>query len=347
MVDKVKVAVLGMAHDHLWTNLDDLLKRDDATVVGAADDSPKLRAQFVERTGCSDTFEHWEDLLDQQSPDAVYGFGATAQHAELVETCAERGIHVMVEKPMAATLEQADRMLVAARRHHIRLMVNWPTAWNRSIRTAYRLVQEGAVGRVWQVTWRGGHGGPDELGCSDEFCQFLFDKDLNGAGAFNDYGGYGSCLCLLFMGGSPTSVVGMAGRLTKDHLPVDDNGAILMRYPQGMCRIEMTWSEAVSNVPAHDPVIYGTEGTLIAGRQVTLHTRSDDEGTVVELDTLQENGQNATDHFLHSIRSGEEPQFQTSAQLSRAAQEIMEGGLRSAMSGVEVSLPIEDHLFRG
>ncbi|MEC9379203.1 MAG: Gfo/Idh/MocA family oxidoreductase [Candidatus Latescibacterota bacterium] len=97
MVDKVKVAVLGMAHDHLWTNLDDLLKRDDATVVGAADDSPKLRAQFVERTGCSDTFEHWEDLLDQQSPDAVYGFGATAQHAELVETCAERGIHVMVE----------------------------------------------------------------------------------------------------------------------------------------------------------------------------------------------------------------------------------------------------------
>ena len=346
MADQLRVGVLGMAHDHLWTNLDDLLKREDATVVGAADMSPRLRAKFSEQTGCPDTYEHWEELLDAQTPDAVYGFGATAGHAELVEMCAERGIHVMVEKPMAATLEQADRMLVASRRHDIRLMINWPTAWSRSIRTAYRLVQEGAIGRVWQVTWRGGHSGPDELGCSEEFCQFLFDKDLNGAGAFNDYGGYGSCLCLLFMGGSPTRGVGMAGRLTKHHVPVDDNGAILMRYPQGMCRIEMTWSEAVSNVPAHDPVIYGTEGTLIAGRQVTLYTRTDKAGAVVDLDELPTNGLNATDHFLHSVRTGAEPQFQTSAQLSRAAQEIMEGGLRSAISGVEVSLPIEDHLFR-
>ena len=113
-----------------------------------------------------------------------------------------------------------------------------------------------------------------------------------------------------------------------------------------VCRIEMTWSEAVSNVPAHDPVIYGTEGTLIAGRQVTLYTRTDKAGAVVDLDELPTNGLNATDHFLHSVRTGAEPQFQTSAQLSRAAQEIMEGGLRSAISGVEVSLPIEDHLFR-
>ncbi len=346
MADKVRVGVLGMAHDHLWTNLRDVQSRNDVELIGAADLSPRLRDQFVEQTQCTDTYEHWRELLDTQKPDAIYGFGATAHHAELVEQCAERGIHVMVEKPMAATLEQADRMLVAARRHDIRLMINWPTAWSRSIRTAYRLVQEGAIGRVWQVTWRGGHSGPDELGCSDEFCQFLFDKDLNGAGAFNDYGGYGACLCLLFMGGSPNSVVGMAGRLTKDHLAVDDNGAILMRYPRGLCRIEMTWSEAVPLIPAHDPVIYGTEGTLIAGRQVMLHTRQKKEGTEVDLDELPEHGANATDHFLHSIRTGQEPQFQTGAELSRAAQEIMEGGLRSAMSGMEVSLPIEDHLFR-
>ena len=300
--DALRRAVFGMAHDHLWSNLNDL----KALCTPPPSNMP------------------------------------TSSNGAPSEGCLYSS-----KNRWPPSWTRLPAQLTAVRRHKTMLMVNWPTAWSRSIRTAYRLVQEGAVGRVWQVTWRGGHGGPDELGCSDEFCQFLFDKDLNGAGAFNDYGGYGSCLCLLFMGGSPTSVVGMAGRLTKDHLPVDDNGAILMRYPQGMCRIEMTWSEAVSNVPAHDPVIYGTEGTLIAGRQVTLHTRSDDEGTVVELDTLQENGQNATDHFLHSIRSGEEPQFQTSAQLSRAAQEIMEGGLRSAMSGVEVSLPIEDHLFRG
>ncbi|MBT3343045.1 MAG: Gfo/Idh/MocA family oxidoreductase [Gemmatimonadetes bacterium] len=346
MTGKVRVGVLGMAHDHLWTNLKDLLKREDAELVGAADLAPQLRERFRERTDCAHTFEQWDELLDKQAPDAVYAFGATATHAEVVESCAERGIHVMVEKPMAATLAQADRMLVAARKHKIHLMVNWPTAWSRSIRTAYRLVQEGRIGRVWQVTWRGGHSGPDELGCSEEFCQFLFDHDQNGAGAFNDYGGYGSCLCVLFMGGSPTSVIGMAGRLTKDHLSVDDNGVIVMRYPRGMCRIEMTWSEAVPHVPPHDPVIYGTEGTLVAGENVTLYTRQDKDGSVINLDELPEAQGNATEHFLHCIRTGSEPQFQTSAELSRAAQEIMEGGLRSAVSGVEVSLPIEDHLFR-
>ena len=106
----------------------------------------------------------------------------------------------MVEKPMAATLEQADRMLTAARKAGTVLMVNWPTAWNRGIRTAYRLVREGAIGQVWQLLWRGGHCGPDELGCSEQFCDFLFDKHLNGAGAFGDYGGYGASLCVLFLG---------------------------------------------------------------------------------------------------------------------------------------------------
>ena len=52
-----------------------------------------------------------------------------AHHADVVELCVPRGIHVMVEKPMAATLEQADRMLTAARKAGTVLMVNWPTAW--------------------------------------------------------------------------------------------------------------------------------------------------------------------------------------------------------------------------
>ena len=181
---------------------------------------------------------------------------------------------------MAATLEQADRMLTAARKAGTVLMVNWPTAWNRGIRTAYRLVQEGAIGQVWQLLWRGGHCGPDELGCSEHFCDFLFDSHLNGAGAFNDYGGYGASLCVLFLG-RPNRVVGMAGRLLKTHLPVDDNGMMILRYPNAMCRLEMTWTEAVPNKPPHDLMLHGTEGTIIAGSDVVLYTRSSKDGKTI------------------------------------------------------------------
>lgn len=78
---------------------------------------------------------------------------------------------------------------------------------------------------------RGGHAGPDDIGCSDEFCDFLFDKELNGSGAYGDFAGYGARICLMFMGSSPNSVMGMAGRLIKKHLLVDDNGILLLRYP--------------------------------------------------------------------------------------------------------------------
>ncbi|MDP6042810.1 MAG: Gfo/Idh/MocA family oxidoreductase, partial [Candidatus Latescibacteria bacterium] len=235
MAETLKVAVLGMAHDHLWSNVRELGELDGVDLVAGADGNPELQAKFTERTGCKSVYGDFVELLDAETPDAVLAFTPTAHHAQVVELCAPRGIHVMVEKPMAATLEQADRMLTAARKAGTVLMINWPTAWNRGLRTAYRLVEEGAIGQLWQLLWRGGHCGPDELGCSKHFCDFLFDKHLNGAGAFNDYGGYGSSMCALFLG-RPNQVVGMAGRLLKTHLPVDDNGMMILRYPHAMCR---------------------------------------------------------------------------------------------------------------
>lgn len=346
MADKLRIAVLGMAHDHLWGNLKDLAELEDTELVAGADLNPVLRERFTERTGCNKVYDSYETLLDEEEPDAVFGFCATALHADLVELCAERGLPVMLEKPMAGTLEQASRMLTAARKSGSLLMINWPTAWSRIFRTAYRLVQEGAIGKIWQITWRGGHCGPDEIGCSDEFCGFLFDAELNGAGAFNDYSGYGSSLCVLFMGGIPSSVMGMAGRLIKTHLPVDDNGIIIMRYPNALCRLEMTWTEAVPHTPPHDLVLYGTEGTMVASRELLLYTRQNKDGESVELDELPAGQRCASEHFVHCIRTGEQPQYQTCPDRSYSAQQIMEAGLRSATSGMEISLPVEDHLFR-
>ena len=346
MANKLRIAVLGMAHDHLWSNLASLAELDDAELVAGADENPLLLERFKERSGCDKVYDNYDALLEAEKPDAVFAFSATARHADIVELCAPRGMHTMVEKPMAASLEQADRMLAAARKSDTCLMVNWPSAWNRDKRTAYRLVCEEAIGQVWQFTWRGGHGGPDELGCSDEFCQFLFDKDENGAGAFFDYGGYGASLCLLFLGGSPNSVSAMAGRLLKTHIPVDDNGIALLRYAHALCRLEMTWTDAIPYKHAKDIVIYGSEGTLVLDGEVTLYTRENKEGESVPLDELPPGQRNGPEHFVHCIRNGIDPQFQSNPDLSRDTQEVMEAALHSATSGVEIALPMEDHLFR-
>lgn len=342
----VRLAVLGMAHDHLWGNLEHVAAQPGLQLVGGADPNPVLRERFTARTGCEAVYASYQELLDACQPDAVFGFCATALHADLVDLCAARGLHVMVEKPMAATLAQASRMRTAACRAGTVLMVNWPTAWSRPLRTALRLVQEGAIGDVWQVTWRGGHCGPDELGCSEEFCEFLFDAELNGAGAFNDYCGYGASLCVLLLGGLPASVIAMAGRLVKPQLPVDDNGIIVMRYPAALCRLEMTWTEAVAHQPPHDLVVYGTGGTLVAGAGLTLFRRGSRAPEDVALDALPAGQGNAAEHFLECIRGQATPQFQTSPDVAYDAQQIMEAGLRAAASGTEIALPLEDHLLR-
>jgi len=346
MTTPLRIAVLGMAHDHLWDNLPHLAACDQADLVAGADANPRLRDLFCERSGCATVHEGYAELLEAHAPDAVYAYGATAEHADVVEICAERGIHVLVEKPMAATLEQADRMLAAAQQAGVRLMVNWPTAWRPAWRRALALVRGGDLGHLWQITWRGGHSGPELLGCSPEFCQFLFDKDLNGSGAFTDYGGYGASLCVLLMGGSPHSVTAMAGRLVKTQFPVEDNGVMLLRYPQAICRLEMTWSEAVPHQPPHDAVLYGTEGTAVIGEQVTLHTRSEPGGRVLDCPPLSAGQANASECFAACIRAGRDPEGQTDPQVARAAQEIVEAGLRAASVGMEISLPLEDHLFR-
>lgn len=341
---RLRCAVLGLAHDHVWSFVKHIPQA--AQLVAAADPDPALRARFAKQTGCQQVFAGYEELLDQVKPDAAAIFTPTAHHADLVELCAASGIHTLVEKPMAATLEQADRMLLAARRAGTCLMINWPTAWSPTIHTARRLVREGRIGKVWQLTWRGGHAGPDEIGCSPQFQAFLFDKELNGAGAFNDYSGYGAGLCLLFLGGPPHSVVGMAGRLVKTHLPVDDNGILLLRYPHAICRLEMTWTEAVSGRPAHDIAVYGTEGTLVIGAEVWLYTRKKPEGTCVPLDDLPRGERDPFEYFARCVQKGEDPQGLCNPDLGRATQEIMEAGLRSATTGREIALPIEDHLFR-
>lgn len=346
MTTPLRIAVLGMAHDHLWDNLPDLLACERGDLVAGADVNPKLRELFRERTGCDGLFEDYAELLDEVSPDAVYAYGATAEHAGVVELCAERGIHAMVEKPMAATLEQADRMIAAAQTAGVCLMVNWPTAWSPVWERAGELVRAGDIGRLWQITWRGGHSGPELLGCSPEFCQFLFDKELNGSGAFTDYGGYGASLCVLLMEGSPNSVAAMAGRLVKTQLPVEDNGIVLLRYPQAICRLEMTWSEAVPHQPPHDTVLYGTDGTAVIGRDLTVHTRGEPSGQTLDCPPLPQGRGNASEYFLECIAEGREPEGQTNPMVSRAAQEIVEAGLRAATTGMEIALPLEDHLFR-
>lgn len=345
MADVLRIGVLGLVHDHAWGNMRHAQETDGIELVGAADPNEPLLEQFREQTGLSAAYLDYEELLDNHELDAVMAYGTNLSTGDLVEMAAERGLHVLTEKPMASDLSVADKMLVDARRAGVVLMVNWPIAWSAGINHALRMVRDGAIGRVWQLKWRGGHCGPKELGCSPYFYEWLYDPIENGAGALFDYLGYGASLARIFIG-QPTRVTAIAGRLVKQDIAVDDNAIVALEYHDANAVIEATWTEPVMHKPPHDVILYGTEGVIVAGgKQVSLYTKTNGDGEVQEAPPMEAPRRSSIEYFAHCIRTGEPVEGVCSPENSRDAQEVMEAARLSILMEQHIGLPIVQHLY--
>lgn len=340
MTKSFRIGVLGLSHDHVWGNLNDLKTSGRAELVAAADPNPPLLEKVKAEFGCR-THASFDALLAAEKLDAVYVFADNRGGAAAAATAAERGLHVLIEKPMAADLEGADRLLAAARNHNARVMVNWPFAWWPQLQQALALIRDGAIGDIWQVKYRSAHAGPREIGCSSYFYEWLYDRNRNGAGALMDYCCYGAALarCIL---GLPSRVVGVAGRLRKEDILLEDNAVLVMSYPRAMAISEGSWTQ-IGELTAYVAAIYGTKGTLVVepgGGRLLLASSVEDHGQAVAVPAKSAERQNATQHFLHCLETGEPFMALCQDRIARDAQEILEAGLLSASRGSEVSLPL-------
>jgi predicted dehydrogenase len=345
------IGVLGLHHDHVWTHVAELMARDDASVA-VADADEQLRERARAEFGVERLHDDYAALLEAEQPDAVLIFTDNAAKAGVVELAASHGTPIMIEKPMADRLANAERMRVAVNRAGLPLMVNWPTVWNAAIRHAFDLAAHGAIGDVTRFNFRGGHGGPKEYGCSPQFYGWLYDRARNGAGAYIDYCGYGASLATALLG-TPSRALATVGRLQKDYVDVDDNAVLVLRYPHAMAVIEATWTSA-GPVQASGPLISGSTGTLVARRRpftqegevgelgLVYHvTRERPDGQFFEPPLLAEGERSAVEHFLHCLATDQPFMQLVSHQLGRDTQEVLEAGLRAARDGREVSLPLD------
>jgi predicted dehydrogenase len=338
MADKLRIGVLGLNHDHVWENLKALNESGAGALVAAADPHPELQDK-VKAYGCEQVFANYEQLLDQVKLDAVYIFADNRQGAELAQQAAARGLHILIEKPMAASLADADRMRRAARAAGVQLMVNWPIAWRPQLQYALRLIAEGRIGEVFQVNYRAAHAGPREIGCSPYFCAWLYDPQRNGAGALMDYCCYGAALTCLLLG-LPSRVTAVSGRLRKDDLPAEDNAVLIMHHARAISTSTASWTQ-IGHLTSYIPMFYGSEGTLVVqGNEVWLASRDHEDGERLDVPPPSAGQRSSAEFFLGHIRSGEPITGLCSAEVGLMAQEVLEAGLISAAEGRVVSLPL-------
>lgn len=336
MPDPFRVGIAGLIHDHIWGMLRWWKELEGAELVAAADRNPPLLERIRSEFGVERTYDSYEEMFDRERLDIVTVTVDNAGTADVVEAAAARGIHVLSEKPMAATLEQATRMLEACRRARVQLMINWPTAWNPAIQTLDRLIRDGAIGPVHKIRYLAAHQGPKEIGCSPYFYTWLYDERRNGAGALMDYCCYGSCMAAHWLG-RPSSVVGIFGRLVKEDIPVDDNAILLIRYPRAFGIAEASWTQQGADGGAN-PSVYGATGTLsVVGSRVRL-ARVGREPQWIDPDPPSPGRRNGAEYFVSCLRAGVPVEGMCSAETSYLAQEILERGLQSAREGREIPL---------
>ncbi|HEX9659011.1 MAG TPA: Gfo/Idh/MocA family oxidoreductase, partial [Rhodothermales bacterium] len=122
----LRVGVVGLVHTHVHGILgrDD---RRDIEIVGIVEPDHALARRYAEQHGFSMNlvYDSLEAMLDAANPEAVAVFTSILDHKRVVEICAARGVHVMVEKPLAVSLEHAKAMTEAARKGGIHLLTNF------------------------------------------------------------------------------------------------------------------------------------------------------------------------------------------------------------------------------
>jgi len=332
--DKVRIAVLGLDHDHVWTVAGEVRARDDAELVAAADNDAALRARAAAELGIP-TYDDPATLLEREELDAVFIYTNNRRSAELAIEAASKGLHALVEKPMAADRPDAERMIEAAEQNGTRLMINWPFAWWPNLQRAIQLaLEEDAIGRLWQVRYRAAHEGIVAMGHSHQFAAWVEDRERAGGGALIDYCCYGAVLARRLLG-QPDAVCALSGNFFRDDIDVEDNAVLLMRYPRAMAIAEASWTQH-GKLDAYTPVIHGERGSLLVGPRANgglrLANIENSSAIDVPVPAAPAHLANACAHFLWGIRSGEPFTPLCEPTICRDTTSILDAGLASTNS---------------
>jgi glucose-fructose oxidoreductase len=336
----LRVALAGLVHGHAFGFFDQFQHRADLQVVGIAEADRQLTAQLAKRYGLAPTvfYSDLDEMLKATHPQAVLAYTNTFDHRRVVEICAHYGIPVMMEKPLAVSMEDARAIEKAAREGKIQVLVNYETTWYRSNQAAYDLVHENALGEIRKVVVHDGHEGPKEIGVGPEFLAWLTDPKLNGAGALFDFGCYGTDLATWLMGGRrPDSVTAVTQQIKPDIYPhVEDEATVILTYPKAQAIIQASWNWPFSR---KDMEVYGQKGYAITVGRDELRVRlPEKEEKLTEAKPLSASNEDSVSYLRAVVLGGLKPVGLSSLETNVIVTEILDAARRSAATGKTVLL---------
>jgi len=352
-----RIAGINFDHLHMGDNLRRIFEHPRAEIAGICDEQPERMVAARDTLAVPDdrVFTDYRACLEQTKPDVVVLCPATATHGEWVEKVAPYGVHVIIEKPFAASLAEADRMVRAMAGTGKLLVIHWPLAWSPPHMTAKRLIDEGLIGDVIEVHFYDGNRGPlwhlaDKVTVDAETVArkkptSWFYQKAAGGGSLLDYVGYGTTFGTWYQGNrAPIEVTTVVDE--PEGLEVDEHSITVARYAHGLSKFETRWG-TFTDPWTHQPqpkcgfVLVGTAGTVSCydcEQTVRVQTAECPEGRDVPADTLEAPNQDPIQHVIHCLETGEPLLGPLTPEVSRIGQQIIDSAVLSAQQKRTVPL---------
>jgi len=331
-LSRIRFAVLSFAHIHAWSYARVLGELPDAELVAIYDDSPERLRSAGKTYGVKKLYNNVEKLFQAEEIEAVIITSENVKHHALALAAAEAGKHMIVEKPIATTLPDADEIVLKAERKSIKLQTAFVMRYHDSAIKARETILTGALGRIIAITATN-HGKYPDL--------WFGDPQLAGGGAIMDHTVHVADLTRWYTGDEFSRVFCRIGRNIRKELKVEDN-ALLMCETRNRVKvsIDCSWSRP-DTYPVWGDVYMGVfceKGYLVldafksnvslvrSGSPLTYHYYGPDAD------------RNMIQDFITVIRTDGKPR--ASGRDGRRALEVALAAYESSKSGKPVFLPI-------
>jgi predicted dehydrogenase len=348
-MERTKIAVLGAGfiadiHAESYERF-----VPEAEVVAVYSRSEERLGRFAAKYGIGQRFTDLKRCIRESGCEVVDVCLPNFLHHGAVLAAAEAGKHVIVEKPLAMNLQEADEMILACEKRGVKLMYAEELCFAPKYERVRKLVSENAVGPVYMLKQSEKHSGPH----SDWF----YDVNQSGGGVMMDMGCHGLAWFRWMLGGHPKVLsvyATMNTFLHKERTRGEDNSVTMVEFENGVVGVcENSWAR---HGGMDDRVeVYGTGGSIYAdlfqgnaaltysekGYGYAMEKAGSTQGwtfTVFE-EAFNQGYPQELKHFVECVRENKRPLV--SGEDGRAVLEMLCAAYQSARDGAKVKLPFE------
>lgn len=313
MMKKLNIGVIGCGSIAKHRHLPEYAQHEHVTIVAVCDINEERAMEMAKKYGAT-PYVNYEDLLKNDNIDAVSVCTPNHLHAPISIAALKAGKHVLCEKPMATTKEEAEAMIQAADASGKKLMIAHNQRFVRSHEKARQLIEAGEIGNIYSFRTAFGHPGPEGWS-ADGKDSWFFRKREAIMGAMGDLGVHKADLIRYLLGEEVVEVGAFVETNAKENTDVDDNAVCILKTESGIIgTLAASWS------------YNGKEdnSTIIYGENAILRLEDDPEHSLIiqykngevakyELGAIQSNeegGQTTShviDNFIETILEDKEP----------------------------------------